>query len=140
MLCQQEAAQLRSIIPQIHEADAQLIIIGNGTAQQAQWFLEETGLDTPVYTDPDLHVYRAIGARRGLRSVLHPMVFVRALEAWRKGHRQSGTMGDATQVGGLLIIQPDGTIPFLHRSSYAGDTPTAATILGALNKTRVAAV
>ena len=128
---------MRGIIPQIRQAGAELIIIGNGSVEQSNWFLEATGLDTPVYTDPDLHVYQAIGARRGWRSVLHPMVIVRALQAWQKGHRQVGMMGDATQIGGLLIVQADGSIPYVHRSSYAGDTPKPATILGALNKSRI---
>ena len=130
---------MRSIIPQIHQAGAELIVIGNGTAQQAQWFLDDTGLNAPVYTDPDLNVYRAIGARHGLRSLLHPMVIVRALQAWKKGYRQAGVMGDATQVGGLLIVHPDGSIPYVHRSSYAGDTPTPAAILKALNQSKVVA-
>jgi len=123
---------LRSIIPQIRQVAAELVVIGNGTAQQAQWFLEATGLDTPVYTDPDRHVYRAIGARRSLLAFLHPKVILRYLQAWRNGFQQTGKKGDATQLGGTLIVRPDGSIPYLHRSAYAGDTPKPATILNAL--------
>lgn len=128
---------MRGIIPQIHQAGAKLIVIGNGTAEQAQWYLEATRLDTPVYTDPERNVYRAIEARRGWNVVLHPMVLWRALQALRGGYRQAGLMGDATQVGGLLIIKPDGSIPYVHRSSYVGDSPRPAAILKALKQARV---
>jgi hypothetical protein len=125
---------LRGIIPQIHDAGAELVVVGNGTAQQALWFREATGLTTPVYTDPDLHLYRALGARRGWRAFAHPMVFVRGLQALWGGSRQSGLMGDATQIGALAIVRRDGSIPYLHRSAYAGDTPKPAAILSALHE------
>ena len=114
------------------------MIIGNGSPQQAQWFREATGINTPIYTDPDLKAYGAITARRGMSVVLHPMVVVRAFQAMRQGFRQAGIKGDATQVGGLLIIKPDGSIPYLYLSSYAGDTPSPAAILQALKKACVA--
>ncbi len=120
---------MRSIVPQIHAAGSELVVLGNGTSQHAEWFIEATGLETPVFTDPERAAYRAVGARRNLLGVLHPAVFLRTVQAWRQGFRQADQMGDAMQLGGVFIVMPDGSIPYARRSRYAGDLPDPAEIV-----------
>jgi hypothetical protein len=127
---------LRDVTDRIHAAGTELVVLGNGTPQQARWFAEDVGLSTPVLTDPGLHAYQAVGARRGLRAVLHPAVFVRALQARRKGHRQSVLKGDATQLGGVFVVRPGPKVIFAYRSRYAGDLPEVEEVLAALDRTR----
>jgi hypothetical protein len=114
---------LRDDIEEIHEAGAELVVIGNGTPQQAQWFVEDTGLSTPVFTDPSLRIHELLGTRRGLSGVLDPRVFVRAFRALLRGFRQSGVQGDATQLGGVFVIDPGGEPLYAYRSRFAGDLP-----------------
>jgi hypothetical protein len=123
---------LRGIVPQIHAAASELVIIGNGTPEQAGWFVRATGMTTPVYTDPLRDAYRIVAARRDLAGVLHPKVFLRTLQAWRQGFRQTGSKGDATQLGGVFIVLPDGKVPYAYRSGYAGDMPCPDDVLQAL--------
>ena len=119
-------------MPEIHAKESELVVLGNGSAQQAAWFVESTGMTTPVFTDPQREAYRIVGARRGLRSVLHPKVALRTLQAWSRGYRQSASGGDATQLGGVFILMPDGSMPYAHLSAYAGDAPQPQKILQAL--------
>jgi len=123
---------LHGIVPQIHAADSELVIVGNGSASQASWFVETTGMTTPVFTDPSRATYRIVGATRGLSGVLHPKVFLRALQALRAGFHQRQTAGDATQLGGVFIVKPNGSIPYAYRSRFAGDMPSANDVLRAL--------
>lgn len=62
--CREQIAQLRRILPDLERAGVDVAIIGNGTPLMAQAFVEETGLEVPLYTNPGREVYRALGARR----------------------------------------------------------------------------
>jgi peroxiredoxin len=124
---------LRDETPKIHAAGAELVIVGNGTPQQASWFAEDVSLTTPVLTDPTLEIYRVLKSRRGALGVLDPRVFLRAIGALRRGFRQQGVKGDATQLGGVFVIRADGQVAFEYRSRFAGDYPPSPEYLAALN-------
>ncbi len=126
MFCKEQVAQLRDYIPRVHEAGAELIVIGNGTAEQAQWFVEDTGLDVPLYTDPSLQVYDAVEARRGVLSSMNWGTISAALRTFRRGFRQNRTMGAAFQQGGVFVITPGGDMPYRYVSGHAGDHPDPA--------------
>jgi hypothetical protein len=55
---------LRDFVPRIHAASAELVILGNGTPEQAKWFVEDYKVETPVFTDPKLASHAIVGARR----------------------------------------------------------------------------
>jgi hypothetical protein len=123
---------LREVIPPIQAAGAHVVIVGNGTAEQAAQFSQDVAPGLPIYTDPTLQVYHALGARRNLWSNLHPRVFIRAFQARRQGHRQTGVQGDAWQQGGVFLIRPDGTLPYVYQARYAGDHPEPTAVLAAV--------
>ena len=124
---------MRDVTPHIRSAGAQLVVVGNGSVEQAGWFVEDYGIETPVFTDPTLSVYQVIGAKRGVMTLLHPRAFVNRFRALRKGFRQSKTMGSKTQQGGVLIVMPDGSIPYRYLASASGDHPKPRDVLAALN-------
>ena len=123
---------MRDETSNIHAAGAELVIVGNGTPQQAEWFAEDVGLTTPVLTDPTLAVYQALRSRRGLAGILDPRVFLRAIGAMRNGFRQHGVQGDPTQLGGVFVVHRDGALAFAYRSRFAGDYPAPSEYLAAL--------
>ena len=123
---------MRDIIPQIRHTGAEIVVLGNGSSEQAEWFHGKIGRDIPVYTDPDLAAYRAVGAKRNLFGILHPRAFLRAWQARRAGHKQSGVQGDAMQQGGVFLIKPDGTMPYAYYGNYAGDHPEPESVLAAV--------
>lgn len=110
-----------------------MAFIGNGTSGMANDFREREGITVPVYTDPRRQTYAALGAKRGGLSILHPMTAVAAVRAASEGHVQTATAGDALQQGGELVIEPDGTVRFLHLAGYAGDHASVADVLAALD-------
>lgn len=114
---------MRDFIPRIHAAGAEFVILGSGTPEQAGWFVEDYHVPTPVFTDPELGAYRAVGARRGPLAVLDPRTFVAGFRARRKGFRQSRTQGSATQVGGVFVLGPGARTSYRYLSAYAGDHP-----------------
>ena len=122
---------MRDYLPRIHAAGAELVIIGNGTAEQAGWFVDEYAITTPLYTDPSLSVHRAVGARRGgggLRMIRN------VLRALRKGHFQTRVIGDPQQHGGVFVVTPQGEFAYSYVSEVAGDHPDPEDVVQALER------
>lgn len=110
------------------------MILGNGTPQQAQWFREDYDIGVPVVVDPERRAYAAVEAKRP--AVLSPGTIAAGLRAFRKGFRQTRTMGDARQLGGVFVITSAGEMPYRYLSRYAGDHPRPADVVAALEKAR----
>ncbi len=125
--------QLHRVRDEIHARGAELVIIGNGAPRFARAFREDLEITTPLYTDPSLATHRLLGFRRGVRETLLSLTTFRAaVRALRKGFRQGRTQGDAWQLGGVLVVRPDGTLAYRHASVAAGDHPPVADVLAAL--------
>jgi peroxiredoxin len=131
MFCREQAAQLHGENKQIEARGARLVFVGNGSTLMAQDFREQFAIQAPLYVDPSLATYRALGLHaRG--SLLKAMKAVpRALFA---GHRQGLIKGDAMQLGGVFVVAQDGRVLFEQRSETAGDHADPRAILDALRE------
>jgi hypothetical protein len=126
---------LREITPEIHEAGAELVIVGNGSTQFAQGFVEDYDVTTPVFTDPSRELYEAVGARRaGFLDLFKPRLWRNGVRARRKGFRQHEVLGDGRQLGGVFIVMTDGGLAYRYLSGVAGDHPAPAEVLEALRE------
>ena len=112
-------------------AGGQVVVIGQGSIDEARAFRDEQHLDVPLFTDPSRQAYCAVGMRRGLGTVLRPSVFSHALRAWRRGFRQARTAGDPLQQGGAVVIDPDGRERYRYISRWAGDHPGTLALIRA---------
>ena len=128
--CRAQLADLRPVWPKIEAAGVQPIVIGNGTPLMAEAFAEESGLEVPLYTNPGREVYAALGAKRpGASAFLNPRLYWNGLRTLLKGHLPRKLQGDAAQLGGVFLVQPDGSMPYAYRSDLAGDHPSAAELI-----------
>jgi len=136
MFCREQIAQLRDATPAIHSHGAELIVIGNGSVEQARRFGEGTLLETPLYTDPDLASYAALGMSREISQHLAqlPGTLGAAWKTWRAGFRQGKVLGDAMQLGGVFVVSKGGEVLYEQRSRHPGDHPPTRHILEALRK------
>jgi NAD(P)-dependent dehydrogenase (short-subunit alcohol dehydrogenase family) len=82
--------------------------------------------------DPELRSYRAAEMRRGRSELLSPRLASNALRALRSGYRQGEVQGDPFQLGGVLVIRPDGALSYRHVSRVAGDHPPLDDVIAAL--------
>jgi hypothetical protein len=101
----------------------QPVVVGHSSLRYARAFVAETGIELPVYVDEKREVYKALEFKRPLLSFLNPRVFQRAAEARAQGFTQPGVHGDAFQLGGVLLLMPDGSMPYKYASRFAGDHP-----------------
>ncbi len=115
---------------------ATLVLVGNGKPHHARWFLEDTGIDVPVFCDPELAAYAAAGLKRSVMSVFNPAALGAAIRAFRSGNRQTKTKGDPWQEGGLLVLDRRAgatkLVRYHHVSGYAGDNAPVGKVLTAI--------
>ncbi|MEX0783646.1 MAG: peroxiredoxin-like family protein [Dehalococcoidia bacterium] len=123
---------MRDYVPRIHAAGAELIILGNGTPEQAKWFVEDYHVETPVFTDPKLASHAIVGARR--MAFPDPRTVMAGVSAFARGFRQTGVKGSATQLGGVFVITADGRMPYRYLSRFAGDHPDPEAALAVLER------
>jgi peroxiredoxin len=135
VFCKAHAVQLDRARADFKAIDANLVLIGQGTPRQAAGFRRRQGIQLRLLADEELVSYRAAGAKLGgMRDLFNPMVVAKgALTGVREKTIQTRTQGDAAQLGGVLVIAPDGRITWSHMSTDAGDNASPEEILAAVN-------
>ena len=110
-----------------------LAVIGQGEPENARAFRTEHAIDLRLLVDPDRRSYKAAGAKLAVFSeLLGPRLMWRGLKRARAvGVAQSKTIGHPAQAGGVLVVAPDGSIPWAHMSRDAGDIPANEEVLAA---------
>lgn len=131
--CREQVAQMRRIRGDIEALGTAMVFIGNGTPPMAEAFVEETGLDVPLYTNPGREVYQALGTRRPPAiALLDPRLWLNGLRSVLHGHFPRPRRGDSAQLGGVFLILPDGSMPYAYRSERGGDHPSNSEVLAAV--------
>jgi peroxiredoxin len=97
--CLEQVRVLTSSISEIEETGGQLVLIGQGSAEQALRFQQLKAPGVQVVTDPERVSYRALGAHRSFWGLFSPL----NIAPWRRGHRlgirTEGLQGDVLQLG-----------------------------------------
>ncbi|MEA2308737.1 MAG: hypothetical protein QOI65_1023 [Thermoleophilaceae bacterium] len=127
--------QLHRDREEFERAGARLAAIGQGTPKHAQHFIDEYGLDgMQVLVDPDRKTYEAAGAKIATGAeLMDPRVVARGLKvAATERLVQGKTQGHAAQLGGVLVVAPDGRVVWAHMANDASDNPPNAEVLKAV--------
>ena len=125
--CRAHAKQVWQNRAAYEKDGAKIHFIGNGQARYIAAFKEDLGLaEASVFTDPQLSCFRAAGFRRGFLAALGPRAVANGLKLLKDGHKQtaygSGS-GDLWQLGGILVIRPEGRVAYHYISEVLGDFP-----------------
>ena len=110
-----------------------LVLIGQATPRHAAQFRRRQGIQLPVLADEKRVSYRAAGAKMANVSELFgPRSVSQGIIAGARSRKiQTRTVGNAAQLGGSLVIQPDGHVAWSHMSDNAGDNAAPEEILEA---------
>lgn len=123
--CRAHAQDVWSQREKYEKAGAQIYFIGNGSSSMIKGFKEDMKMESAwIFTDPTLESFHAAGFKRGFFSAygFKSLASIRGLKA--RGHvakKWSPEQGDATQLGGILVIKPDGKVTYQYISEYQGD-------------------
>jgi peroxiredoxin len=118
----------------IEAAGGRLVLIGQATPRQAAHFRRRRKLDVSVLADEQRTTYKLVGAKKGsFGELLGPKVVAKgAAVTARTGMLQGRTIGSASQLGGAMVIAPDGTIPWSAMADNAADNASPQDIVGAI--------
>ena len=114
-----------------------LAVIGQGTPAHAHEFIAANKVDgLPILVDPARESYEAAGAKIAtFNELLGPRVVAKGTtSALRTGLVQTRTRGHPAQLGGILIVAPDGSVPYAHLADDASDNASNDEVLRAAKK------
>jgi peroxiredoxin len=119
---------------EIEAAGGSLTLIGQLTPRHAAHFRRRQGIELRVLADNDRASYKAAGAKMGsIGELIGPKVVAKgALTTLQTGRFQTRTIGHPAQLGGVMVITPDGTVAWSHMAQDASDNASADEILAAL--------
>lgn len=127
LFCHEMVADVLHATPELIERGARVVLVGNGSVEQARRFFSSKGLPREgctVVTDPERTSYQAAELERGFAKTFLNTGSQRAFRRAREGgHGISGWLGDLTQLGGTLVTRPPARLEYFHRSEFAGDHP-----------------
>jgi peroxiredoxin len=126
--------QLYGARDEFERAGARVVLIGQLTPRHAAHFRRRQEIDLPVLADEQRESYKAAGAKVAtLTELVGPKVLAKGVATSRKtGQVQGRTIGHPAQLGGSMLIRPDGTVAWSHMSENAGDNATPEEILAAV--------
>ena len=116
-----------------------MLAVGQGTGAEAAEVAREVEVEIPVLGDPGKASYRTMGLGRsdwwGL--LVAPMIegLLEGLDNLRKASLRwsASPRSDVRQLGGVMIVDGEGTIRYLHRSKTTTDVPPTADLLESLD-------
>ena len=128
------AVQLHRSRGDLEEAGGAIALIGQATPRHAAHFRRRLELEWPVLADEKRASYRAAGAKVAtFNELVGPKVVAKGLRASRRSNVVQGrTIGHAAQLGGVLVIRPDGSVAWSHMAEDAADNPKPEEIVTAL--------
>jgi peroxiredoxin len=125
--------QLHRAREEFEAAGVGLMLIGQATPRQASHFRRKLEIELPVLADEKRESYRAAGAKIAtMVELLGPKVVAKgAVTGARYGVVQGRTVGHPAQLGGAMVIVPDGAVTWSHMAQDASDNAEPEAILAA---------
>ncbi len=145
VFCRDHAVQVHRARHRFAAAGARLVAIGLGTPAQATQFREDQGVDIPLLVDPDRRSYGAAGAKTGtLSELVGPRMILRGLIRTIASRLPRGSIvihpgrvvNHPAQLGGVVVVAPDGSIRYAHMSEDVSDNPPIREVLAAVRAIR----
>jgi peroxiredoxin len=126
--------QLHRARDELRAAGASVVLIGQRTPHEAAEFRRRQGLELPVLADERRESYGVAGTKvASLGELIGPKVVARSLIATaRTGRVQTKTDGHPAQLGGTLVVAPDGRVAWSHIAHDASDNASPEQILEAI--------
>jgi hypothetical protein len=105
------------------------VVIGSGAPNFARGFQEAMKVpDLPIFSDEERKSFAAAGMKPKQRLADLYKTVARGLVTFWK-HPQTKVLGDAAQLGGVVIVRPGGEVTYRFASEWAGQHPPIPTLL-----------
>ncbi len=96
-------------------------------------YVEETGLRWPLLVDESRELYKAYGMEHGRWwDLVGPATIGVYVKLMLRGRRLHRATGDVKQLGGDVLIDPEGIVRLHHVGSGPADRPSVESLLDAV--------
>ena len=122
--CSEHVALLAPRLHELARLGLRVVYVGNGEPRFIDAFVQRNGIEpgvVEVVTDPSLHAFEATGLHRLVLSTFGPRALLNLGRATLRGFHQRRVEGDTFQQGGVLVVDRQGKIAYLHRDERTGD-------------------
>jgi len=115
----------------LKELNADVLLVSFEPLARITWYLGEAEFGWPVLSDPGRRLYRAYGMEQGSlrRAWLSPRTILYYARALVHGRLPRLPRADSRQLGGDVLIDPDGMVRYLFRSAEPADRPPVEELL-----------
>ena len=130
MPCRVHWLQLQQRRAELESLDVRVFIVTFDAPDAAREYIAANSLDWPLLLDPDRAVYARFGMGRGTWwSLLNPLTIWKYTVLWLKGTRPQKVGSDMRQLGGDVLIDPDGVVRLNHVSTGPHDRPSIESLI-----------
>lgn len=145
VFCRDHAVKFHRARGEFEAAGARLVAIGQGTPAQAARFRADQCVDLLLLSDPDRRSYAAAGAKVAtLPELLGPRIIARGLARTIASRIPQGSIvvhqgkivDHPAQLGGVVVVAPDGSVRYAHMSEDASDNPPVSEVIAAVRAIR----
>ena len=119
------------------ELDIQVVVVTFQSGPIVEAYAREPPLAWPILIDISLEMYQAYGMKRGhWWGIFGPPAWWAYVKLLLRGRRLRMPSGDVSQLGGDVIIDPDGIIRLHHVGAGPGDRPAIHALLDTVRRGR----
>jgi hypothetical protein len=126
--------QLHRARQELEATGGAVVLIGQATPRHAAHFRRRMSLEWPVLADEKRRSYRAAGTKVAtLNELLGPKVVAKGILAGARSRVVQGrTIGHPAQLGGEMVVRPDGSVAWAHMAEDPSDNASPGDIAAAL--------
>ena len=115
---------------EIEAEGVRVVAIGMGRPEMAAYFRDQFHIPFTLLVDHDKETYKALGIKKGnWLQVSGPQNWPRFAMGILTGKGLAAPKQDPLQMGGVALVEPGGSISFIHRSEASSDNLPIDTLL-----------
>ena len=129
--CVMMVDKLQTIYTNLYSLGVPIVFIGNGSPSSLPGLRKRLAISdsVPLYTDPTLKIYSELGLHTSLMRTFGPKGMFNIANGWLKGFTQTRWGEHQGQQSGLVLLDSNKQVRWLHISKYLGDLPKVGDIL-----------
>ena len=130
MPCREHWLQLQQRKAELEELGVKVYIVTFDDNSLARRYVEENAPDWPLLLDPGRTVYRRFGmGRANWWTLAKPSTLWKYFVMWCKGTKPQKVGSDVHQLGGDVLVDPEGVLRLDYVSKEPHDRPDIDTII-----------
>lgn len=121
---------MRDHSEKFERAGINVVLVGLGDQKLSEDFKKEMKFSFPLICDKEMKLYKSFSVKRAsYMEMLSPGLIFKGLKTMAQGNKLSTPKGDPLQLGGVCLIDTQGTIRWNYQSKDAADNPSVELIL-----------